>query len=67
MKFLLGISRVIDAVTGAFGRFVWWVSLLMVLVGAFNVIQLDRGAHHRLLPGAGHLAATDLGSAVTGA
>ena len=38
MKFLLGISRVIDAVTGAFGRFVWWVSLVMVLVGAFNVI-----------------------------
>lgn len=38
MAVILGISRVIDFITGAVGRFTWWVSLIMVLVGAFNVI-----------------------------
>lgn len=38
MAIILGISRVIDAITGAVGRGVFWVSLIMVLVGAFNVV-----------------------------
>lgn len=38
MAIILGISRVIDAITGTIGRVVFWVSLVMVIVGAFNVI-----------------------------
>lgn len=38
MAVFLGISRLIDFVTGIVGRFTWWVSLLMVLIGFFNVI-----------------------------
>jgi TRAP-type mannitol/chloroaromatic compound transport system permease small subunit len=34
---LLGVARVIDAVTGAIGRAMWWVSLFMVIVGVYNV------------------------------
>ena len=35
---LLGVARVIDAVTGAIGRAMWWVSLFMVIVGVYNVL-----------------------------
>ncbi len=38
MTFLLAVSRGIDAATTALGRVAWWASLLMVLVGAENVI-----------------------------
>lgn len=35
---LLGVAHVIDAVTGAIGRAMRWVSLFMVLVGVYNVL-----------------------------
>ncbi len=38
MKFFLGISKAIDYVTTKLGQLMWWVSLFMVLIGAFNVI-----------------------------
>ena len=38
VKFFLVISRVIDAMTGLLGRVTWWVSLAMVIIGAFNVL-----------------------------
>ena len=38
MAVILGISRVIDWITAAVGRLTWWISLAMVLIGAFNVI-----------------------------
>ena len=38
MKFFLVISRIIDAMTGLLGRVTWWVSLAMVIIGAFNVL-----------------------------
>lgn len=38
MTFLLAISKGIDTLTDLFGRLAMWASLLMVLVGAENVI-----------------------------
>ena len=38
MKFLLAISRGIDASTTLLGRLTWWASLLLVLVGVQNVV-----------------------------
>lgn len=38
MNFFLGISRGIDWFTTKLGQVMWWVSLVMVLVGAFNVV-----------------------------
>lgn len=38
MNALLGVARVIDAITLAFGRLAWWLSLAMVGVGIYNVI-----------------------------
>ncbi len=38
MNFFLGISRAIDWFTTKLGQAMWWTSLVMVLVGAFNVI-----------------------------
>jgi TRAP-type mannitol/chloroaromatic compound transport system permease small subunit len=38
VTFLLAVSRGIDAVTALLGRFAWWMSLVMVLLGAENVI-----------------------------
>lgn len=38
MSVLLGFARVVDAVTGLFGRLMWWVSLFMVAVGVYNVL-----------------------------
>lgn len=35
---LLGIARVIDAVTGLLGRLMWWLSLFLVGVGVYNVV-----------------------------
>lgn len=38
MNAMLGVARVIDAITLAFGRLTWWLSLAMVAVGVYNVI-----------------------------
>ncbi|MBA2667376.1 MAG: TRAP transporter small permease subunit [Trueperaceae bacterium] len=38
MKFVLAISRGIDAVTALLGKAAWWAALAMVLVGVENVI-----------------------------
>ena len=38
MNFFLGISKAIDWFTTKLGQVMWWVSLVMVLVGAFNVV-----------------------------
>ncbi len=38
MKALLGVSRGIDALTTAVGRVMFWLVLVMVLIGAFNVV-----------------------------
>lgn len=38
MGFLLGVSRGIDALTTAIGRLMFWVTLIMVLIGALNVV-----------------------------
>ena len=38
MKFLLGISRGIDWVTTAIGKAMFWLTLVMVIIGAFNVV-----------------------------
>ncbi len=38
MNFFLSISKAIDWFTTKLGQLMWWVSLVMVLVGAFNVI-----------------------------
>lgn len=35
---MLGLARVIDSITHAFGRLTWWLSLGMVVVGVYNVI-----------------------------
>ena len=38
MTFLLGISKLIDAVTTRLGQVMWWLTLVMVLIGFFNVV-----------------------------
>lgn len=38
LGFFLSISKGVDDVTTAFGRFARWLTLLMVLVGVFNVV-----------------------------
>ena len=38
MKFLLAVSRGIDAVTTRVGRVAWWMTLLMILIGLLNVV-----------------------------
>lgn len=38
MNFFLGISKAIDWFTTKLGQIMWWVSLFMVLIGAFNVV-----------------------------
>ncbi|UCH24315.1 MAG: TRAP transporter small permease subunit [Trueperaceae bacterium] len=38
MRFLLAFSRGIDSVTTALGRAMWWLTLFMVLIGAYNVV-----------------------------
>lgn len=38
MKQLLRLANLIDAVTGAIGRAMWWLSLFMVIVGVYNVL-----------------------------
>ena len=45
MKFLLAVSRGIDAVTTVVGRVAWWMTLLMILIGLLNVVTryLGRG------------------------
>ena len=38
VKAWLGVSKAIDAVTTAAGRVMFWLTLVMVLIGAFNVV-----------------------------
>jgi TRAP-type mannitol/chloroaromatic compound transport system permease small subunit len=38
MRFLLAITRGVDATTTLLGRLTWWASLLLVLVGVQNVL-----------------------------
>lgn len=38
MNFFLSISKGIDWFTTKLGQIMWWVSLFMVLIGAFNVV-----------------------------
>jgi TRAP-type mannitol/chloroaromatic compound transport system permease small subunit len=38
LRFFLALSEGIDAVTGLFGKLMWWLSLFMVLIGAYNVV-----------------------------
>jgi len=38
VNFFLSISKAIDWFTTKLGQAMWWTSLIMVLVGAFNVI-----------------------------
>lgn len=38
MKFFLAMAKGIDAITALIGRVMWWLTLFMVLVGAYNVI-----------------------------
>lgn len=38
MKFLLAITRGVDATTTLLGQFTWWASLALVLVGVQNVV-----------------------------
>jgi len=38
LNVLLGFARVVDAVTGLFGRLMWWVSAFLVGVGVYNVV-----------------------------
>ncbi|CAN5824203.1 TRAP transporter small permease subunit [soil metagenome] len=38
MTFLLGISKLIDAVTTKLGQTMWWLTLFMVLIGFINVV-----------------------------
>lgn len=38
MKFFLAVAKGIDAITALIGRVMWWLTLFMVLVGAYNVI-----------------------------
>jgi len=38
LKFFLSVARGIDAFTTLIGKLMWWLTLFMVLVGAYNVI-----------------------------
>jgi TRAP-type mannitol/chloroaromatic compound transport system permease small subunit len=38
LRFFLAISRGIDAVTTLLGKLMWWLTLFMVLIGAYNVV-----------------------------
>jgi TRAP-type mannitol/chloroaromatic compound transport system permease small subunit len=38
LKFFLAMAKGIDAITALIGRVMWWLTLFMVLVGAYNVI-----------------------------
>jgi TRAP-type mannitol/chloroaromatic compound transport system permease small subunit len=38
LKFFLAISQGIDNVTTAVGKIAWWMTLVMVLIGALNVV-----------------------------
>jgi TRAP-type mannitol/chloroaromatic compound transport system permease small subunit len=37
LRFFLAFSKGIDSVTTALGRAMWWLTLFMVLIGAYNV------------------------------
>ena len=43
MTFLLGISKLIDALTTRLGQVMWWLTLVMVLIGFFNVVTRYAG------------------------
>ncbi len=38
MKFFLAVARGIDSFTTIIGKLMWWLTLLMVLVGVYNVL-----------------------------
>ncbi len=38
MTFLLGLSKLIDAATTRLGQVMWWLTLVMVLIGFVNVV-----------------------------
>lgn len=38
MRFALSVAKGIDAVTTAFGKVSWWLAVVMVLIGAMNVV-----------------------------
>lgn len=38
MRFFLSLARGVDAFTTAVGKLMWWLTLLMVLVGVYNVL-----------------------------
>lgn len=57
MKVLLAVSRAIDGFTTFLGKLMFWVSLLMVLIGAFNVVTRYVGrALHLSLGGTIYIA-----------
>ncbi len=45
MDILLRISRTIDAFSTAVGKIMWWLTALMVLIGAYNVITRYLGQY----------------------
>lgn len=38
MKFFLAVSQGIDAATTLIGKLMWWLTLFMVVIGAYNVV-----------------------------
>ncbi len=45
MKILLGVARAIDGFSTAIGKCMWWLTLAMVLIGAYNVITRYLGQY----------------------
>lgn len=45
MSILLAISRAIDGFSTAVGRLMWWLTVAMVLIGAYNVITRYLGQY----------------------
>ncbi len=45
MKILLGVARAIDGFSTAIGKCMWWLTVAMVLIGAYNVITRYLGQY----------------------
>lgn len=45
MRYLLSLSRLIDAVNGLIGRVLGWVAVVLIALGVINVIGRYAGAH----------------------
>lgn len=45
MNILLGAARAIDGLSTLVGRTMWWLTVAMVLIGAYNVITRYLGQH----------------------